>query len=138
MREVIPLWLDLLPSLALLLAPLQELAEQRLAIGSALRHARSGLVQEGLEVASDLFLVGGRSAETLEHVLGDLVTRPAGNGRPEIDVTPLRVPRRDLEAIPLGEHLLDEAFDASVAVAAFLPVENRDDRRHRERVVCLR
>jgi hypothetical protein len=40
----------------LLLAPLQELAEQSLAIGFVLGHTASRPIQESLEIASDVVL----------------------------------------------------------------------------------
>src|SRR5215211_8102600 len=116
-KEIMPLQISL-SSLPLFLAPLQELAKQGLAVHRALRRARSGLIQERLEIATDLFLVGGGAAQALEHLLGKRMPGPTRNGRSHVDVAPLGMAGRDLEPVPLGEQLLDEALDASVTIAS--------------------
>src|SRR5215216_2711878 len=133
---IMPLQISL-SSLPLFLAPLQELAEQGLAVRRALRRARSGLIQERLKIATDLFLVGGGAAEALEHLLGNRMPGPTRNGRSHVDVAPLGMAGRDLEPVPLGEQLLDEALDASVTIASLLPIEDGENRRHRDRVDLL-
>src|SRR5215211_3040173 len=87
-KEIMPLQVSL-SSFPLFLAPLQELAKQGLAVHRALRRARSGLIQERLEIATDLFLVGGGAAQALEHLLGKRMPGPTRNGRSHVDVAPL-------------------------------------------------
>src|SRR5262249_51202583 len=122
----------------LLFAPLQEFAEQGLAIGLALWRAGSDAIQEGLEIATDAFLSRYRRAmQTSEHLLGDDVPGPARDGGGQVDVAPFGMTGRDQELVPLGEEPLDKAFDATVSVATPRPVEHGKNRRHRDGIDFL-
>ena len=117
---------------SLLLAPLQELTEQRLAIRLALGRARSDAAEEGLEIAAEVVLRRQRrAAEALEHLFRDGVSGPTRNGRRQVDVAPFGMTGRDLELVPLGEELLDETLDAPVSVATLGPIEHGENRRYR-------
>src|SRR5262245_22770054 len=89
------------------LLPLQEFAEQRLAlIGRRCRTPYAFLLQEGCEL-------GGRCglllridalglAKPLQHLFRDAPTGPPRHRCGEIDITPFRMPRRLLELVKLG------------------------------------
>src|SRR4029453_4433741 len=107
-------------------------------IGLALWRAGSDAIQEGLEIATDVFLSRYRRAvETLEHLLGDDVPGPARNRGAQVNLAPLGMTGRDQELVPLGEEPLDEAFDAPVSVATPPPVEPGKNRRPRDGVALL-
>src|SRR5262245_32797468 len=113
-----------LRAVALLVAPLQELAEQRLPL--LLREAADGrplVLQEARELAAHRLRVGHLFlAQALEHLLGEAPAGPARNRRRKIDVAPFRMPLRLAKLVPFVEQALGEPFNATVAVAALRPI----------------
>jgi len=106
--------------------PLQEFAEQALAIGIA--HWHVGLIaQGGLERGALLRLLL-LHRHLLQQLLRHAGSRPAGHGGGQIHVAPFRMVRRMLERIPAAEQIFDEALDPVVAVGVLWPIE---DGKHR-------
>src|SRR5215510_16494605 len=121
---------------ALLLPPLQELAEQRFALALARRRAaRAGARQEGLEIAVQVAVARHFLALVLlQGLFGHGKPRPPGDRGRQVYVAPLGMIRRLLELAPVGKQALGEALDAAEAVAALRPVVDREHGRHRDRV----
>jgi hypothetical protein len=109
----------LLGHAAPLLLPLEQLMEQRLAL--LLRKVRN---------RGTLILL----LHTSQHLLGDAPAGPAGNGRRKIDIAPFWMAVRFLKLVPLGKKGLGKPPHTPVAIGIFLPVENRENRRHRDSV----
>jgi hypothetical protein len=75
--------------------------------------------------------------ETLKHLAGDDVARPARNRGAKVDVPPFGMTGRDQELVPFCEEPLGKAFDAPVTVASFRPVEHGKNSRHRDSIDLL-
>src|SRR5262245_6521159 len=121
---------------ALLLPPLQELAEQAFALALARRRAaRAGARQEGLEIAVQVAVPRHFLALVLlQGLFGHRKPRPSGDRGRQVYVAPLGMIRRLLELAPVGKQPLGEALDAAEAGAALRPVVDCEHGRHRGRV----